>query len=100
VSDIDEREPRYQGDPPAGDEPRWSPTGVTPLPSDDDDSAHGWPTTPGEIPVDGDRAATAEGSPPEGPPPGEPLAHRHSRNPVERMMELLLGVDPRRWRGP
>jgi signal peptidase I len=90
MKDIEAREPRFQEEPSAEQDPlaEATPTGAAPLPPDDDTT--GWPTTPAEIPLDGERPGTAGGQHSESAPAEVPTrARRHSRNPVDRLTRGL-----------
>jgi signal peptidase I len=89
VSDVGEREPHFREDPPPERGPLATSGDVNPLPSESDETTAGWPTTPAEIPLDGQGPTPAEGAAHEGEPVVPPRPHRHSRNPVDRLTRGL-----------
>jgi signal peptidase I len=89
MSDVEEREPRFREEPRRERAPLTPSGDVTPLPSESDETTVGWPTTPAEIPLDGQRPTHAEVGAQEGMPAEPPRPHRHSRNPVDRLTRRL-----------
>jgi signal peptidase I len=89
VSGVDEREtPRDPERPLEGEPFTGNPLPPAPEQAPTDGSGRidsGWPTTPAEIPLDGPLEPHAD----EPPPRPAPQAHRHSRNPVDRLTRRL-----------